>query len=97
MTDLSESDLAVVVWMNPESPGRPQKRLLETLTSRESTAPLALPIRSLTLSLPNPIPATEDTLQERILTSSKEEPLIIPLTLARSHLGWTEFDIQTYE
>lgn len=97
MTVDSEADLAVLVWMNPEAVNKPQKRLLETLTNRNSIAPLALPIRSLQLSLPNPIPATADTLQERILTSSKSEPLIIPLPLAKSHLGWTEFDIQNPE
>ena len=90
---MTDSELAVLVWMNPEAATKPQKRLLETLTNRNSLTPLALPIRSLQLSLPNPVPATEASLQDRILSSSKEEPIIVPLSLAKSHLGWTEFEI----
>lgn len=97
MTENNEADLAVLVWMNPEAVNKPQKRLLETLTARDSLNPLALPLRSLQLTIPNPVPASEKDLADRLLTSSKSEPLIIPLPLAKSHLGWTDFDIQTHE
>lgn len=90
---MSLEDLAIVVWIDPDALDRPQKRLLETITSRNSRLPLAFPIRSLQLSLPYASTVTEDTLQEKMLASTKESPIIIPISLARSSLGWTEFDI----
>lgn len=90
---MSLEDLAIVVWIDPEAINRPQKRLLETLTNRNSRLPLAFPIRTLQLSLPYASTVTEDTMQERLLASTREHPVIIPISLARSSLGWTEFDI----
>lgn len=91
--EIREEDLAVLVWIEPEALNRPQKRLLETITARNSTLPLALPIRSLRLSLSKAVLAEESTLQENILASSQNCPVIVPVPLAKSALGWTEFDI----
>lgn len=94
----SESDLAVVIWLNPEKYERPQARLLETLTDRSSTDPMAFPIRSLQLTLPNPHIATETDIQDRILSSTRDDPVIVPLPLAITELGWTDFYVpSSYE
>lgn len=91
----AEHELAVVVWLNPDHAKRPQARLLETLISHYSSNPMAFPIRSLQTTLPNPVIAYPETLAEQILRSSKEDPLIIPLPLARSELGWEDFYVPT--
>lgn len=94
----SESDLAVVIWLNPGKFDRPQARLLETLTDRSSPHPMAFPIRSLQVSLPNPHVATAEDIQERIMSSTRENPVITPLTLARDELGWVDFYVpSTYQ
>lgn len=94
---MSDHDAAVVVWLNPEVPNRPQKRLLETLTAPDSLVPLAFPIRSLRLTVTSARVAASSTLQDLILTSTKENPILVPVSLARSELGWTEFDFITPE
>lgn len=84
---------AVIVWISEEALNKPQKRLLETLTSRNSRLPLAFSVRTLQMSVPYATTADEETLQDSLLRSSKDNPVIIPISLARSSLGWTEFDI----
>ena len=89
----AESELAVLVWFNSGRLNRPNSRLLETLTDYSSPHPMAFPIRSLQLSLPEPHPATESDLQERLLASTKQVPVIVPIPIARKALGWDEFYI----
>lgn len=89
--DLDEP--AVIVWIGKEALNKPQKRLLETLTARDSRLPLAFSVRTLQTSVPYATTADEETLQDSLVRSSKDNPVIIPISLARSSLGWTEFDI----
>jgi len=87
----NESELSVVIWLNPGRVDRPQARLLETLTDRSSPHPMAFPTASLQKTLTNPHPATLEDLQDRIIGSRREEPVIVPLPLAREELGWVDF------
>ena len=91
--DYNEDDLSVVVWMNPEHAKKPQSRLLETLTSAYSLNPMAFPTRVLLLTLQSATLATSDLLAAQLLDATEDNPLVIPLTLAKSHLGWDEFYI----
>lgn len=88
-----ESDLAILVWINPEIKKNPQRRLLETVTSKESNLPMIFPIKFLQSSIPGAVLVTNKNLQIKILSSTEQNPLIISLPLARKHLGWTEFDV----
>lgn len=87
------NDLAVIVWLNPEAVVRPQKRLLETLTTYDGKNPVAFSLDSLKSALKNFEIATEETIQNKIMKSTKDFPLVVPLPLAISALGWTEFHI----
>jgi hypothetical protein len=89
----SASDLAVLVWLNPKYRERSQKRLLETVTSKENSYPIAFPIKSLQFSLKEHALATEDNLHTIVLSSTQQNPVIIPIPLAESALGWTDFYI----
>lgn len=86
-----ESELAVVVWANPNYHEKSQKRLLETITSRYSTYPIVFPIKSLQLTLQNSTIATKEDLHTIVLLSTEQKPVILPLPVAQECLGWTDF------
>lgn len=90
---MHDEQFAIVIWMNPEAQERPQTRLLETITAKNNKIPVAFPIRILQLSLSKALLVSNETILDHIMSSSRENPLIVPLSVAAESLGWTEFDI----
>jgi hypothetical protein len=93
----SSEDLVVAVWANPKKQkGRPNARTLETLISESSIHPIAMSLASLKaiqswMSCPV---ATTSIEIDFLLTpeiSNRENPILIPISLAKSYLGWQEF------
>lgn len=87
----SSTELAVVVWMNPDP--SPQSRLLMTLTSIDTNFPSLFPVSELVSS---PLFAgirvsTLDSLVDDILNATAEHPAIVPYVMARGILGWEHF------
>lgn len=93
----SESDLAVLVWLNPEHPTKPQSRLLLTMTDTSNANPMAFPITSLrkTSAFSRCPLSSDSSVADDVAASTPETPAIIPLPVARGHLGWTDFYIPT--
>lgn len=93
----TESELCVLVWLNPDQQQRPNSRLLATYTDKKSPHPMAFPTKTLlnTSEFVNAHLATEDSLTEALLGSSPTAPVIVSLSLARASLGWTDFFIPT--
>ena len=95
----SEDDLVVAVWFNPKKlKSRPNARRLETFTADKSHYPIAFPLETLqqTLSWMYCPVAKEPRDLDEMLEPNKatqDNPLLVPLTLAKSHLGWQEFHI----
>jgi hypothetical protein len=93
----AEEDLVVAVWANPnKQKGRPNARTLETLTSEASTHPIAMPLASLkAIQSWKSCPVATTTIEiDFLLTpeiSNRENPILIPISLAKSYLGWQEF------
>lgn len=93
----SEADLVVAVWANPKKQkGRPNARTFETLISEASSHPIAMSLSALKLIqswMSCPV-ATTSVDVDKLLTpelSNRENPVLIPLSLAKSYLGWQEF------
>lgn len=91
--------LVIAVWANPKKQkGRPNARTLETLISESSIHPIAMPLatlKSIKSWMRCPV-ATTSIEVDRLLTpelSNRENPVLIPLSLATSYLGWQEFYI----
>jgi hypothetical protein len=95
--EYEESELAILVWMNPNLTAKPNSRLLATMTDKSSPNPVAFPIRMLRSmqELLRSAISTDESLVDDIQKSTQDLPAIIPIPLARSHLGWTEFFIPT--
>jgi hypothetical protein len=97
----SESELVIAIWTNPmRAKARPNARLLETLTSEKSTFPIAFPLEKLqTITSWMYCVVVRDSHEvDSALaagTATREKPLLVPLSLARSYLGWEEFYIPT--
>lgn len=91
----SEEELAIVVWINPEFDQKPKKRLLETITSNYSNNPMAFPIKHIQKTIPLSTLVDSSTLSAEIFDSTQEKPLIVPLPVAESILGWAEFYVPT--
>jgi hypothetical protein len=87
----TDSELAVVLWMNPEIREHPQRRLLETVTSRHGNQPIAFPLSYLQKLMPDCEIAEEEDLHILIFSSTQENPVFVPLPIARSALGWNDF------
>jgi len=84
MTHLPESDWGVAVWMNPHRSSKPQSRLLETIVSASGSDPMAFPIKTASaISLAD--------IESKIMSSTRDNPLIIPVPMAREWLGWDNF------
>ena len=93
-----ESDLAVVVWVNPKHKTSKQARFLETMTTDDSTLPMAFPLKDLITdrSWKNAVTARSmmevfETLHE----SRRNRPLLVPLSIATEAFGWEDFYIPT--
>lgn len=93
----SESELALLVWMNPDFEKKKQSRLLMTMTDYSSIHPMAFPIKLIqTNAVFSKCPlADAENLSNLMFTSNSECPVIVPLSLARSKLGWEEFFVPT--
>lgn len=92
-----ESELAVVVWKNPNLPSRPNSRLLATMTDPSSPNPMAFPVGMLrkAVEFASCAVSSPETLQADIGASSPESPVLVPMPIARSRLGWTDFYVPT--
>jgi hypothetical protein len=94
----SEDDLAVVIWSNPKISKRPQSRRLETMTNPRSKYPMAFPISYLTSHHDwkafKVVKSAQD-IDSLITKTSRKSPILVPLPLAKSYLGWDEFYIPT--
>jgi hypothetical protein len=95
----SEDDLVVAVWFNPQRKGfRPNARYLETIISKDSPHPVAFPLALLQKNKPWSL-STVVTKSKDINTwltpekASKEKPLLVSLSIAKSFLGWEDFYI----
>jgi hypothetical protein len=94
----SEEDLAVVIWVNPKISKRPQSRRLETMTSPNSRYPMAFPIAHLTSHQAwktFKVTKNPNDIDSLIGKTSRQSPILVPLPLAKSYLGWDEFYIPT--
>jgi hypothetical protein len=92
----NEEDLAVVVWLNPKNAKSKRARALETMTSENSRYPMAFPLTSLTAnrSWSNvSIARTKEEVYDLIQNTERTKPLLIPLSIAKSALGWENFYI----
>lgn len=93
--DFSEEELSVLIWLNPEHAKKPQTRLLETLTSRYSTNPMAFPTATVRKTLTNYTIATESDIATQILDATYDIPLVVSLPIAQKCLGWADFFVST--
>lgn len=94
----NEDELAIVVWRNPNRNGKGRNRALETMTSENSSFPMAFPIKSLTKNRSwkaAPTVRSSDELLEHLSQSTRSKPIIVPLPIAISSLGWENFYIPT--
>jgi hypothetical protein len=84
-------DLAVVVW---RSRGGPRSRRLEAVVSERTGLPVAFPLPVLAAD-PALSSATTATDRADLLSlvegSDRSRPVVVPLPLARSALGWLSF------
>lgn len=92
----TEEELAIVVWMNPKTKNSKQSRALETMTSESSRYPMAFPIKSLTSnrSWKNATLAhSKEEVFDLIQKTERTRPLLVPLAIAKTALGWDNFYI----
>lgn len=95
----SEDQLVIAVWVNPKRANkRSQARLLETLTSEKSPIPIAFPLETLqTIEswMYSPVAKSVEDVDKLLVVdkTSREKPLLVPLSIARSYLGWDNFYI----
>lgn len=90
----SEDDLAVIVWRNPRHGLSNQVRYLETMTSETSPLPMVFPILALKSDRAWKLAkvAKDSTdLVNKIHSTSRAAPLIVPLPLAKFFFGWEDF------
>lgn len=93
-----ETELAIVVWMNPKAKSSRQSRALETMTSESSRYPMAFPLKSLTTNRSwrnAQIARTKEEVFALIQQTERTKPLLIPLSVAKQALGWENFYIPT--
>jgi hypothetical protein len=97
----SEEELVVAVWTNPRKGSKnPQARALETLTSEKSSYPIAFPLDTLQ-KIPSwmfcPVAKTGEDIDKWLTPegATRQNPLLVPVILAKSHLGWDSFYIPT--
>jgi len=93
-----EEDLAVVIWVNPNTIKKANARFLETMTSENSPHPMAFPITTLTTNKMwrnARIARSKEDVYELIGTTERTKPLLVPLPTAREALDWTNFYVPT--
>lgn len=88
------SELAIVVWSNHKGRGR----ALETMTTDDSTMPIVFPAsylkRKREWSSATFVTTTQQVF-DLLPKSTKSSPLIIPMPIAKSALGWESFYVPT--
>jgi len=95
----SEDQLVVAVWFNSKKvTSRPNARRLETFTTESSHHPIAFPLETLQESHSwMYCPVAEDSQDLNTMLepgqATRDKPLLVPLSLAKSHLGWQDFYI----
>lgn len=89
--EYSESDLGILVWINEEFNQKSKNRLLKTLTTNENNNPIVFSIKHIQKTIPLSVLADQDTILDKILLSTKEKPVIVPISIAKSALGWNDF------
>lgn len=92
----NEADLAVVVWVNPRQKSSKQARSLETMTSEDSTLPMAFPLHALAShrSWKNAsIVRNAEDIYKALFTTERSRPLVVPLPLAGDVFDWHDFYI----
>jgi hypothetical protein len=88
----SEDEMVIAVWINPKSKTSNKVKPLETLSSPTSLLPMAFPKTSVPWTTALHARTKEDV-YSLLPSSSRLEPLVIPLPIARQALGWEEFYI----
>jgi hypothetical protein len=93
----SESELGILVWINPDFEKGKNSRLLMTMTDYSSSAPMAFPLSTLRKSpfFEKFTVSTTENLPQDMLQATQERPVIIPLPVARQNLGWDDFFVPT--
>ena len=93
----SESELGILVWINPDFEKGKNSRLLMTMTDYSNTSPMAFPLATLRKTpVFSGLPVTTDeNLSEIITSATSKAPAIIPLPVARRQLGWEDFFVPT--
>jgi len=95
----SEDELVIAVWFNAKkSTSRPKARRLETFTTESSRCPIAFPLDTLQEThswMYCPVAKTSKDLENLLEPgqATRDKPLLVPLPLAQSYLGWQEFYI----
>lgn len=88
------TELSIVVWSNQKGRGR----ALETMTTDDSTMPIVFPTAYLKKkrewSLATFVSTSEEVF-DLLPKSTRRSPLIIPMPIAKSALGWENFYIPT--
>lgn len=95
-----DADLVIVLWSNAHSEnGRP----FETLTRPHSSIPLAWQESFLQNKFSSLLPSVYTVFSDDDLRSwmspplagtvTREHPLLVPIHIARSVLGWHDFDV----
>ncbi len=88
------SELSIVVWSNPKGRGR----ALETMTTEDSTMPIVFPTAYLKKKREWRQAKFVNNFQEvfdLLPKSTRNSPLIVPMPVAKSALGWENFYIPT--
>jgi hypothetical protein len=95
----NDADYVVVIWANASSEGG---RPFETMTKQGSRLPVAWRLDFLQGKYSGALPDAHLVFSEADLrswmspplymTSTKNSPLLLPIPLARSVLGWQDFD-----
>lgn len=93
----SESELGILVWINPDFEKGKNSRLLMTMTDYSNTSPMAFPLATLrkTPVFEGLTVATDENLSQTVTSATLDAPAIVPLPVARRQLGWEDFFVAT--
>lgn len=103
MTPLDENDYSVVVWVNPRAAaGSARAAYLASVVGERTGNPLARPttaLRGEPSLRRSPVMRGAEEIGDwlappgRTPAATRERPVIVPVPLARSVLGWEEFEV----
>ena len=99
----NEDDLVVVVWANPAYLSGSSERVFETISKQGSRFPVVWRHSYLKTKYAGLLPAAYTVFSDEDLrswmcqpllgTCSRQNPLLVPLPIVRSVLGWQDFDV----